>query len=372
MSSPEDLPDDRESTPLLLARLSRPSMPPAVETPRPAPAAPKTAAPPLAGVDWTNYAKTTERLGKAGLLLSMMLLFVAVFADLFASNLPIMCRVDGAFYTFPNVTQPAALTPLSRAELDARASFMLRPLVFHGPRLRPGEVATSLARPGALEGHPLGTDRDGNDVFARIVHGARGYLVFALAAVAASLLLGVLFGAIAGLFGGAFDALVSRIVESVSAFPPLVLVLGIQAAVPRATLFTLFLAIALTRWPEIARLVRGEVLLATTRDYVVAARALGATPLRVLRRHILPNVRASLVVVAAMGVSGVVLTEASLDFLRVGTPPGAASWGETMSQFRDAPGAWWLLAFPGFLLVVTIIAYNVMGEALRDLLDPRR
>jgi peptide/nickel transport system permease protein len=302
----------------------------------------------------------------------MMLLLVALFADVLASNLPIACRVGGTLFLFPNVTRPAALESLGRDVLEARADWMIRPLVFHGPRLSPaGEETIPLARPMTIPGHPLGTDRDGNDVFARVVHGTRSYLVFALAAVAASLTLGVLLGASAGLFGGALDAFVSRVVESISAFPPLVLVLGIQAAVPRATIFTLFLAIALTRWPEIARVVRGEVLLATTRDYVVAARALGASPVRILRRHIMPNVRAPLVIVAAMGVSAVVLTEASLDFLRVGTPAGAASWGETMSQFRDAPHAWWLLAFPGALLVVTIVAYNLMGEALRSVLDPR-
>jgi len=377
VSEPDDhLPsDEHESTPLLLARISRTStapMPPAAPSVSRIPTStPKTASPPLAGVDWATPGRTTERLGKAGLLLSMMLLFVAIFADLLASNLPIACKIHGELFLFPCVTQPQDLAGVQPSDLEVQADWMLRPLVFHGPRLAPNETPPRLARPRALPGHPLGTDRDGNDVFARVVHGTRSYLVFALAAVAASLALGVLLGAIAGLFGGAFDALVSRIVESVSAFPPLVLVLGIQAAVPRATLFTLFLAIALTRWPEIARLVRGEVLLASTRDYVVAARAIGAPPLRVLRRHIMPNVRAALVVVAAMGVSGVVLTEASLDFLRVGTPAGAASWGETMSQFRDAPGAWWLLAFPGGLLVLTIIAYNVMGEALRNILDPR-
>jgi peptide/nickel transport system permease protein len=148
-------------------------------------------------------------------------------------------------------------------------------------------------------------------------------------------------------------------------------VLGVQAAVPTPTLMTLFLAIALSRWPEVARLVRGEVILASTRDYALAARALGASPLRVLTKHIMPNVRGPLIVAAAIGVSSVVLTEASLDFLRVGPPGGAASWGETMSEFRDAPGAWWLLAFPGVLIVATVLALTTMGEALRDRLDPR-
>jgi peptide/nickel transport system permease protein len=279
--------------------------------------------------------------------------------------------VHGRFFLFPNVTRPAELETMNRSQLAAEASFSIPALVPHGPRLAPGEPKEPLLSPQLGRIHPLGTDREGRDVFARTVHGTRSYLVFALGAVLASLATGALFGAIAGLFGGGLDAVVSRLVESVSAFPPLVLVLGIQAAVPHPTLFTLFLAIALTRWPEMARLVRGEVILATTRDYVLAARALGASPVRILRRHILPNVQGPIVVATAVGVGAVVLTEASLDFLRVGTPAGAASWGETMSEFRDAPTAWWLLAFPGVLLIVTIVAYNLMGEALRNRLDPR-
>jgi peptide/nickel transport system permease protein len=208
-------------------------------------------------------------------------------------------------------------------------------------------------------------------VFARTVHGTRTYLVFASGAVFAALLLGGLLGAIAGLFGGAADALVGRAVETVSAFPPLVLVLGIQAAVPQATVMTLFLSIALTRWPEIARLVRAEVMQIVTRDYVMAARALGASPFRVLRKHVAPNIRGQLVVLGALGLPGVILIEASLDFLRVSAPMGAATWGETMSEFRDAHGAWWLLAFPGAFLALTVVALTLVAEARRDSLDPR-
>jgi len=362
--------DDRESVPLLLSRPSHPLPLEPKRAARPA-GAPKDVAPALSGVDWANPGAITLRLGKAGLLLAALLVLLAIFADIVASDLPVACKIHGTVFVLPNVTRPATLDAMDRRELAAQADWTIRPMVAHGPRLGPGEERRALLPPGALPGHPLGTDREGRDVFARAVHGTRSYLVFALGAVLASLALGAFFGSIAGLFGGAADAVVSRIVESVSAFPPLVLVLGIQAAVPRATLLTLFLAIALTRWPEVARLVRGQVILATTREYVLAARALGASPLRVLRRHIMPNVRAPLVVTAAAGVSAVVLTEASLDFLRVGTPAGAASWGETMSEFRDAPSAWWLLAFPGILLVLTIVAYNLMGEAIRSVLDPR-
>lgn len=356
------LEDDRESVPFLLARPSR--VPPA-----PAPGA--RAAPPLAGVAWADPRALSKRLGGVALLVAALVALLSIFADLLASDLPIACRLHGHLYVLPNVTRPAELEALDRDQLAREADWTLQPLVAHGPKAAPNEARRPLLSPGAAPGHPLGTDREGRDVFARAVHGTRSYLVFALAAVAASVGLGALLGALAGLFGGPTDALVSRAIESVSAFPPLVLVLGVQAAVPRPTLFTLFLAIALTRWPEFARLVRGEVLLATTRDYVLAARALGASPLRVLRRHIAPNVYGPLVVAAAVGVGAVVLTEASLDFLRVGTPSGSASWGETMSQFRDAPTAWWLLACPGAFLVVTIVAYNLMGEALRGLLDPR-
>lgn len=311
----------------------------------------------------------SARVGAAGLVVAALLVLVAIFADLIASDLPVVCKLDEKIYVLPNVTRPPALERMDRGALAAEAAWMVRPLVAHGPRLGPGEARLPLMPPSGK--HLLGTDLEGRDVFARSVHGTRSYLVFALAAVIASVVLGAALGAIAGLFGGATDALLSRAVESISAFPPLVLVIGIQAAVPRPTLFTLFLAIALTRWPEIARLVRGEVISATARDYVLAARALGASPLRVLRRHIMPNVRAPLVVAAAAGIGAVVLTEASLDFLRVGTPGGAASWGETMSQFRDAPRAWWLLAFPGALLTLTIISSNLMGEAIRSALDPR-
>lgn len=307
-------------------------------------------------------------LGAAGLVLAGLLALVAIFADLLASDLPIVCDLHGSVYVLPAVTHPTELAYMSPAELRREASWSVFPVVAHGPARVDGRP---LVGPAVDGDHPLGTDREGHDVFARVVHATRGYIVFALVAVLASLALGALLGGLAGLLGGATDALVARGIETISAFPPLVLVLGIQAAVPRPTLATLFFAIALTRWPEVARLVRAEVLLATTRDYVLAARALGASPLRVLAKHVAPNVRGPLVVAAAVGIAAVVLTEASLDFLRVGVPAGAASWGETMSQFRDAPGAWWLLAFPGAFLVATVIGHNLAGEALREALDPR-
>jgi peptide/nickel transport system permease protein len=136
-------------------------------------------------------------------------------------------------------------------------------------------------------------------------------------------------------------------------------------------MLTFMLANGLTRWPEVARLVRAEVILVSSQDYVIAARALGASPFRVLRRHVVPNAFAPILVAATFGLASVVLVETALDFLRVGIPPSAASWGETLSETREHLGAWWLLVFPGLAVFVTVMALNLAGEALRDALDPR-
>jgi peptide/nickel transport system permease protein len=368
-----DLPDDpnRESIPLLLARPSltvrehgRTSAPPGKAEPPPRMSIRVRSA----RVETAGALGYVRRwLGAGGTFVAAVLVLIAIFADVMASDFPIACKLHGKLYLFPNVTQPAELVAKGGDAIKAEAEWTVSALVPHGPLDR----STRLAAPGAAATHPLGTDREGRDLFARVVHGTRTYLVFAFGAVLVSLLLGGLLGAAAGLFGGATDALVGRAIETVSAFPPLVLVLGIQAAVPRATVATLFLSIALTRWPEVARLVRAEVMQVATRDYVLAARALGASPFRVLMRHVAPNIRGQLNVLAAVGVPAVILIEASLDFLRVGGTAGAVSWGETMSEFRDAPTAWWLLAFPGAFLFATIVALNLVGEARREALDPR-
>jgi peptide/nickel transport system permease protein len=312
---------------------------------------------------------------RMGAITLACLVLTAVFADVLASELPVACHFHGRTFFFPAVTHPAALATYDHARLLAERApgdWSLGPLVHYGPEQTStlGDVVSALEPPGT-PGHPLGTDALGRDVFARLVHGARASLGAALFAALGFVAIGSLLGALGGFYGGLFDGIVARVTETLTAFPTLVLVLVVQAVVSHPSLWTLLLAIGLTRWPEVARLVRAEVMLVSSQDYVVAARALGAGPWRILRRHVLPNAVAPVLVAGTFGLASVVLVEASLDFIGVGAPAGSASWGETLSETRDHLAAWWLLAFPGVAVFATVLALNLVGEALRDALDPR-
>jgi peptide/nickel transport system permease protein len=310
-----------------------------------------------------------RRLPRAGAVAVVLLLFITVFADLLASQLPVLCTYQDTFYVLPNVTKPKELSGLDCAGI-ARAGghVYLSPLYCHGPQ---EESPSELLLPPASPHHWLGTDALGRDVFARTVHGARTSLTFALLSTLVFVGFGAGLGAVSGFFGGTLDALTSRAVETMSAFPTLILAIGVQAMVPRPTILTLFAAIVLSRWAEVTKLTRAEVIQAATSDYALAARALGASPLRVLVSHVMPNARAAAIISATFGLGSVVLAEASLTFLRAGHAGNVASWGEMLSEVRDNPAAWWMLVFPGALLLIVILSFNVLGEALRDALDPR-
>jgi peptide/nickel transport system permease protein len=315
-----------------------------------------------------------SRIARAGALVVACLAMIAVFADVLANDLPIACRFHGATFVLPALTQPQALDGYDNARIlreKAAGDWLIAPIVTHGPSPRVAPDPSEALVPPLSPGHALGTDAFGRDVLARILYGTRTALTLGALAVLAFASIGLVLGALAGFFRGVLDAAVARVIETLSAFPTLVLVLVVQAIVPGASTFTLLVAIGLTRWTEVARLVRAEVLAASHQDYVTAARALGASPWRVLRRHVLPNSVAPAIVATAFGVAQVVLVEAALDFLRVGAPNVTASWGETLSEARDHAGAWWLLAFPGAMLFITVAALNLVGEALRDALDPR-
>lgn len=219
--------------------------------------------------------------------------------------------------------------------------------------------------------HLLGTDQFGRDVLSRIIYGARISLAIGFIAVALAVVLGSLLGAVAGYLGGKVDAAVMRFTDMVLAFPRLVLLIMVIALFS-PTITLIILVLGLTLWPGTARLVRGEVLSLREREYIQAARALGLSRGRIILRHLIPNVLAPVIVAATLGIGNTIVLEAGLSFLGLGVQPPTASWGNMVADGRqNLLGAWWVATFPGLVIVLTVLAFNLVGDGLRDALDPR-
>ena len=240
----------------------------------------------------------------------------------------------------------------------------------YDPNAQHAVVATRFLSPSAA--HPLGTDRFGRDVLSRALYGARISLSIGFVAVAIAISIGTLVGAGAGMAGGALDTVSMRGVDLLLSFPRLVLLIALVALFePGIALVTLVLGV--TGWMGTARIVRGQVLSIREEEYVQAARALGFGRWRVLTRHVLPNALTPVIVAATLGVGNTILAEAALSFLGLGVQPPTASWGNMVASGRDVMlHAWWIAAFPGVAIVLTVVSFNLVGDGLRDALDPRR
>lgn len=231
------------------------------------------------------------------------------------------------------------------------------------------DVAQRLHAPD--ERHPLGTDDLGRDLLARMLYGARVSLAVGFVATTLALVAGSLLGSLAGYYGGAVDWIVSRVIEVVLCFPFLFLVLGIVALF-RPSLWTIMLALGITSWTTEARLIRGEVLRLREREFAQAARASGASDLRIILHHLLPNALAPVLVSASFGVASAILTESALSFLGFGVAVPMASWGGILAGSQTyLEEAWWLVLFPGVAIFSTVAAFNIIGDRIRDALDPR-
>jgi len=219
--------------------------------------------------------------------------------------------------------------------------------------------------------HLMGTDALGRDVFSRILFGGRVSLWVGFVAVGIATAIGLTLGLIAGYFGKIVDEIIMRGVDVMLCFPSFFLILAVIAFL-EPSLTNIMVVIGLTGWMGVARLVRAETLTIRERDYVLAARAAGAGPGRIIFRHILPNAISPVLVSATLGVAGAILTESSLSFLGLGVQPPDASWGNMLLEGKEVLGiAWWLSVFPGLAILFTVLGYNLLGESLRDLLDPR-
>jgi peptide/nickel transport system permease protein len=219
--------------------------------------------------------------------------------------------------------------------------------------------------------YPLGTDSQGLDLLTRIIYGARISLSVGFLSVGISILVGVLLGTLAGYFGGRLDAFVSRLADLLLAFPFLIFAIGVMAFLgPGFT--NLILALTFKGWVEFFRLVRGEMLAEKTREYVEAARVTGQGHAAIITREILPNIVQSVFVLGTLRIGYMIITEASLSFLGLGLPPDIPTWGSMVAAGRDALlVAWWVSTLPGLAIVLLVMAINIFGEGLRDILDPR-
>jgi peptide/nickel transport system permease protein len=329
--------------------------------------------PGFARIVWKRMRR--DRYAMTGLFVIAILFLASWLAPVIANNKPIVMRWDDSmlypavaemvpfryFVRYPQI----ATFDFEELKYDASVALIMPPVPY-------SPIATSLddrlERPGHR--HWLGTDELGRDVFARLLYGAGISLKVGLVATGISLMIGLLVGALAGYYGGISDVLLSRLIEIVMCFPFLFLILAVIAFLP-PSIYNIMLVIGLTRWTDIARYTRAEFVRLKAHEFTEAARALGLGDSKIIFRHILPNSLAPVLVTATFGIASAILIENSLTFLGLGVQPPSPSWGGLLASARESDFAWWLTVFPGAAIFITVTAYNLLGEGLRDASDPR-
>ncbi|MBC7358185.1 MAG: ABC transporter permease [Desulfacinum sp.] len=247
--------------------------------------------------------------------------------------------------------------------------------LFYGVDPLEQDLLARLQPPAWEEGgsweHPLGTDNLGRDILARILHGSRVSLTVGLSAVLVAELLGIVLGLLSGYYGGRLDSVIMRIADVFMAYPFMLLTISV-IAVLGSSLFNLILVLGISDWVTYARTIRGSVLSLKEKEFVEASRAVGTPNRVILVRHILPNVISPLLVLGTLRVANIIIWESGLSFLGMGAPPPTPTWGRMLAEGRVyITDAWWLVTFPGLAIMLTILSINLLGDGLRDALDPR-
>lgn len=329
-----------------------------------------------------------KRTGSRFALLIIALLFVAAyFAPLVANSKPLIASYEGlrfpAFrdlYPFNKLLKPDAVSLklqqdpdwLRRDDGTDRPKFFIMPPVPYSPlETRLDDIS---APPALKTRHFFGCDDNGRDILARLLYGTKNSLLVGFLAVGIAGLLGIIIGGLGGYYGGLVDSLlVSRLIEVMLSFPTFFLIITIAAVIdPKyLNICTLMIIIGLTSWTSIARYTRGEFLRLRGIDYVQAAKVQGAGGWHVITNHLLPNSLAPILVTLTFGIGGAILAESGLSFLGVGVQPPEPSWGNVLSIVQKSWDSWWIGLFPGFMIFISVLSYNLLGDALRDALDPK-
>jgi peptide/nickel transport system permease protein len=265
----------------------------------------------------------------------------------------------------------------SRNQLAVAGGVVVAVLVFvavFAPTLAPWDpnrpdTKKVLAPPS--RSHWLGTDQLGRDVLSRVLYGSRISLAVGFVSVGIAAMIGIVLGAAAGFHGGVIDAGIMRLVDLMLVFPRFFLLLAVLAFL-QPSIWTIMAVIGLTGWMGVARLVRAEFLTLREREFVIWSESIGASAMRIVFRHILPNAIAPVLVAMTLGIPAAILTESGLSFLGLGVQPPYATWGNILNDGKDSIEiAWWMTLYPGLAILVTVLAYNLLGEGIRDALDPR-
>jgi peptide/nickel transport system permease protein len=337
---------------------------------------------------WIRFRR--RKLATAALYYVGFLALVAIFSPAIAGTKPIVCKYKGHLY-FPALGyfKDSWENPIflkdgfgriypKNLKLKDPQSWAVWPLIYQDPhrRVRAGEWEDRPGNPAGAEGKPsranfFGTTAAGHDVFAKMVHGTKIALLVGFVSTGIAAVIGIVIGAVAGYLGGWVDILLSRLIEVVMCVPGLVLILALIAILENPTIWHMMAVLGATSWTSIARLTRGEFIKLRQSEYVTAARALGASQIRIIFRHVLPNSLAPVLVPISFGIASAILIESGLSFLGFGAPPPNPSWGTLLNGGRENLSMWWLILFPGTAIFLTVLAYNLIGEGIQESTDPR-